>query len=89
MIPRLLLSGPQFKRARKNSSASPNRGCPILARSVRKSGIPPRRIRWVLYSMRLGLFCSSCRVPHPNVALFATLGWDSTAMSRLGFLSRT
>ena len=25
------------------------------------------------------------RVPHPNVALFATLGWDSTSAGRMGF----
>src|SRR5208282_2911315 len=39
----------------------------------------PRRVR----EFSLWIKCSS-RVPHPNVALFATLGWDSTAPSLLG-----
>src|ERR1039458_6504092 len=28
---------------------------------------------------------AGCRVPHPNVARFATLGWDSPAADRLGY----
>jgi hypothetical protein len=34
-------------------------------------------------------FCrntAECRVPHPNVAHFAALGWDSTTIDILGFL---
>src|ERR1019366_9059474 len=26
-----------------------------------------------------------CRVPHPNVAFFATLGWDLSALNRMRF----
>jgi len=36
----------------------------------------------------LTLLCHVARVPHPNAALFATLGWDSTTAEFLGFCQR-
>src|ERR1700740_3654963 len=55
-------------------------GCP-RSRAFRDLGFQSRVMLGILLE---GL--ANCRVPHPNVALFATLGWDSTPAERLRFV---